>query len=380
MSNKTTQNAGASQAGCAPFGDFLEGRLFDSRCVRVSYDGTMEPIDTRHPEDIPLIAPGLVDLQVNGFAGVDFNDGNISYDAWVHAAQALYRERVTSFLPTLVTNGVDFVEEQLRRLESYRLRAEAHALPEAARVGGYHLEGPFISPTEGYRGAHPAEFVLSVRNPEVASILDRWQQASNGRVLLMTFSPHEDGAEDFVHQLVSRGILAAVGHSDASGEKIHAASRSGAVLATHLGNACAQLLPRHANPIWSVLADENLNISMIADGFHLPLDMLKVFYRVKRERTILVSDATQYAGKEPGAYHTHIGGSVVLTPERKLHIEGQPNVLAGAAKSLFEGVQFLWQNGFASEADVWALGSLHPVRLLSGRDFSPEWNRFVKIK
>ena len=144
--------------------------------------------------------------------------------------------------------------------------------------------------------------------------------------------------------------------------------------------ACAQLLPRHENPIWAVLAEDLLSVSMIGDGFHLPPEMLKVFYRMKgRGRTLLISDATQYAGKEPGEYHTHIGGDVVLTPERKLHIKGSPKVLAGAAKSLWEDWRHVTELGFASPEELWFAASGAPLAFLTGKEFDWEFTPYVFI-
>ncbi|MDO4574748.1 MAG: N-acetylglucosamine-6-phosphate deacetylase [Planctomycetia bacterium] len=354
----------------------MEGKFFDGTCVRTTENG-YETFSSASPESLPWVAPGLVDMQVNGFAGVDFNGETLTFDAYVHALRCSWEHHVTTILPTLVTNSVAFLTERLALLETYRQRALG--MKGLAVAPFYHLEGPFISPTEGYRGAHPLEFVLETGRGDVETLLRTWQTAAGGRIKIVTFSPHGDKVPEFVRELASLGIRASVGHTDATAEQIHAAAESGATLATHLGNACAQLLPRHANPIWSILADERLWISMIPDGFHLPPDMLQVFYRVKREKALLVSDATQYTGQKPGSYQTHIGGNVVLTPEGKLHLAGQPNVLAGAAKSLYEGWCHLVELGFASKETLWKMASAHPLRFLTGEDFNVKYTPIIKI-
>lgn len=355
--------------------------------------------DSRTASGTRRVAPGLVDIQVNGFGGVDFNDSAITFDAYTLALRKLYEHRVTCALPTLVTNAPDVLEEQLKRLESYRetlknaKNAPAETVPDSGKIAScektasapfYHLEGPFISQEEGYRGAHPLKFVLSTDDWRQAERwISAWQKAANGRIRIMTFSPHgeKNSVSEFIQVLKSYDILPAVGHTHAAAVQIRAAVQAGAVLATHLGNACAQLLPRHANPIWTLLSEDSVSISMIGDGFHLPPDMLKVFYQVKgAENTILISDATQYAGRTPGKYHTHIGGDVVLTPERKLHIEGQPNVLAGAAKSLWEGWKHVSKIGFISESACWFAASGAPLRLLTGNTFSSEFTPLVEVE
>lgn len=360
----------------------MRGILWNGKSVEVQ-DGKMTEIPFQ--EGLLRIAPGLVDIQVNGFCGVDFNDSEITYSAYCQALQALYAHRVTCALPTLITNQGNVLLDQLQRLESFRTQAEKETAENPsgtpqARAPFYHLEGPFISPEEGYRGAHPLSDVLSIEDPDAEKWVSRWQEAANGRIRIMTFSPHAGDAARFTSILKAHGILPALGHTHASSEQIHAAVRAGAVLATHLGNACAQLLPRHANPIWANLAEDSLAVSMIADGFHLPPEMLKIFYRMKgRDKTILISDATQYAGKEPGEYHTHIGGDVVLTPERKLHIAGSPNVLAGAAKSLWAGWKHAASLGFASPEECWYAAGGAPLKLLTGKDFDPELTPMVYV-
>ena len=348
----------------------MKGIRWDGRPVEVRGDGWVE---IPYEEGLRRVAPGLTDIQVNGFGGVDFNDPEIGYGDYVQALRALWEHRVTCAVPTLITNGAARIREQLERLEEFRKRSESErksgSLKNIAFAPYYHLEGPFISPEEGYRGAHPLEDVLSTEDSEAEGWLSRWQKAAGGRIRIMTFSPHAGNVSRFISTLKDFNILAAIGHTHANSEQIHASVRAGAVLATHLGNACAQFLPRHANPIWSVLAEDELSVSMIGDGFHLPPEMLKTFYRVKgRGRILLISDATQYAGKTPGAYHTHIGGDVILTPERKLHIAGSPNVLAGAAKSLWEGWKYVSSLGFASPEECWYAGSGAPLKLLTGRE------------
>ncbi|MBP3693587.1 MAG: hypothetical protein J6J31_04010 [Thermoguttaceae bacterium] len=359
----------------------MEGILWDGRAVEVCGTEFRELTDLPQSSSLRRIAPGLTDIQVNGFGGADFNDPELTFSGYIQALRALREHRVTCALPTLITNAPEVILDQLIRLETFREEAEKTVDADTiARAPFYHLEGPFISPEDGYRGAHPLAHVMATDDPNAEKWISRWQEAAHGRIRLMTFSPHGKNAAEFTAMLRKHGILPAIGHTHAGSAQIREAVQAGTVLATHLGNACAQLLPRHANPIWAILAEDELAVSMIPDGFHLPPEMLKTFYRVKgREKTFLISDATQYAGKKPGAYHTHIGGDVILTPERKLHIADSPNVLAGAAKSVWEGWMHMVSLGFATPEECWHAGSGAPLKFLIGREFDPELTPMVFV-
>ncbi|MDO5113397.1 MAG: N-acetylglucosamine-6-phosphate deacetylase, partial [Planctomycetia bacterium] len=310
----------------------------------------------------------MVDMQVNGYAGVDFNSEELSFESYVHAMKALYRDGVAVALPTLITNRVNFMTRRLALLESYRIRALEENISEVCKADYYHLEGPFISPNDGYRGAHPLEFVKELSADAVREALDEWIPASGGRIKIITLCCRgcADSADKqtAIRVIAQNGIHPALGHTDGTAEDIAAAAESGADLATHLGNACAQLLPRHHNPIWPILAEPRLWISIIADGFHLPKEMLQVFHAVKPEKTILVSDATQFAGLRPGTYQTHIGGEVVLTEQGKLHVMGHPNVLAGAACGLNAGLENAIRIPLGTREECLRLVSHNPLQFL----------------
>lgn len=300
-----------------------------------------------------IIAPGLTDLQVNGFGGIDLNSAELKPQDLRDISARLFSEGVTSFFPTIITNS----DENIRR--SLKIISEACRIyPEAkAGIGGIHLEGPFISPADGPRGAHPAAFVKAPSWELFCS----WQEASGGMIKIITLSPEWPEAADFIRKCTASGVIAAIGHTAAEPEQIRQAAEAGATLSTHLGNASHQMLPRHHNYIWEQLAAENLFISIIADSFHLPDAMLKVFLKVKQEKVLLVSDSTQFTGMPPGEFTTHIGGEVVLTQGGKLHIKGQPNVLAGSGLSLLHCVNTLIRKKLVSPADAWEMASVRPA-------------------
>jgi len=307
-------------------------------------------------EDLPYLGPGLIDLQINGTHGVDFNDLSLTPPDLLDIAHLLLKQGITTFLPTLITNAD---ENLLHLLSIIRQACEAYPLVDAC-VGGVHLEGPFISDQDGARGAHPREYVQAPN----WDLFQRFQQASGNRIKLITLAPEWNGSATFIQQCRAVGVRVALGHTLANSKQIEVAVKAGATLSTHLGNAVPTQLPRHPNLLWDQLAQDELYASIIADGFHLPNNFMKVVMRVKPERTLLVSDATQFCGMAPGEYTAHIGGNVVLESNGRLAINDGSGLLAGAAKSLLENVQYLLDEQLASLSQAWSMASVYPARFL----------------
>lgn len=267
--------------------------------------------------------PGLVDLQVNGFAGVDFNNPAVAPDDIRRAAAAMERHGVTVFLPTLITSSLaDFA-------------ACARAVLAAAHpaVAGIHMEGPYISPLDGPRGAHRREWTA----PPSLDDVRRRQDAAEGRIRIVTLAPELPGALPLIEALAGMGVRVAIGHSAATADQVRAAVAAGATLSTHLGNGVASNLPRHPNLIWAQLAADELTAGLIVDGHHLPADTVKVMVRAKTpERAVLVTDATAAAGCPPGVYT--IGGQTVeLDANGRVTLAGGA-CLAGSALTLDRAV------------------------------------------
>ncbi|MCK6210798.1 amidohydrolase family protein [Georgenia sp. EYE_87] len=310
-------------------------------------------------EDLPWIAPGLVDLQVNGFGGHDVNGPDVVPDDVVALAGALARAGTTTFVPTVVTASEADLERSLRAVAEARRRdpATRHAIPFV------HLEGPHISPEDGPRGAHPLEHV---RPPDVEEFR-RWQAAADGLVGVVTISPHHAGSVEYTEALVAADVVVAVGHTHASPEQIRAVVDAGATLSTHLGNGAHAVLPRHPNYIWAQLAEDRLTAGFIADGHHLPADTLTVMLRAKGlDRSFLVSDSVALAGLPAGAYETPVGGRVELSEDGRLSVAGTP-YLAGAARSLADGVAEVCRLAGLPLADALRLATTNPRRLVPGR-------------
>lgn len=318
---------------------------------------SVEPNTCPREADPPWIAPGLVDLQVNGFAGIDLNNGALTTAKIGRVVRALHRVGVTTFLPTLTTASPVEITARLQAL-STALSDDPSFEPN---VAGIHLEGPFISPEDGARGAHPVAYV----GPPDWELFERWQEAAEGRIRILTLSPEWPGAAAFVARCRAAGVIAAIGHTSATPEQIREAVEAGASLSTHLGNGAHAVLPRHPNYLWEQLATDELWASVIADGFHLPDAVLKTFLRVKGDRLILVSDSVALAGFRPGEYESSIGGRVVLTGEGRLHLASDPRLLAGSAQPLIAGIAHLVRSGLTPLRVAWPMASTRPLALLS---------------
>ncbi len=339
----------------------IEGReVTTGRAIRITLeDGVIRDIQEASWDGDTWLAPGLVDLQVNGYGGFDLNVDRVDPDIVLALVRRLLAEGTTTFLPTIVTAPEDRMIRALRAVARAR-RSDpfiARAIPFV------HLEGPHISPQDGPRGAHPREYV---RPPDLAEF-DRWQQASQNLVGMVTLSPHWENAPEYIAALVSRGVLVSLGHTDASPEQIKAAVDAGASLSTHLGNGVSRVLPRHPNLLWAQLADDRLTATFIADGHHLPPDTLRAMLRAKGiERSVLVSDSVALAGMPPGIYTSPIGGAVELHPDGRLCMAGS-DFLAGAACSLAHAVARLAASSICAPHEAFLMATVNPGRFVGGR-------------
>src|SRR5215470_15118024 len=273
------------------------------------------------------ISPGLIDIQINGYDGVDFNNPDINTEQIVAATRQLWRTGVTAFSPTIITESFDHISKCVSNLA----RA-ADESPEFARAMiGIHVEGPFISPEDGPRGAHPKQHA----RPPDWNEFQRWQDAARGQIRIITLSPEWPCAFDFIERAAASGVVVAIGHTAANPSQIADAARAGARLSTHLGNGSHAKIDRHPNYIWEQLANDDLWASFIVDGHHLPPSVVKCFLRSKGvARSILVTDAIAAAGGPAGRYR--LGNvEVEVTPERRVNLPGTP-YLAGSVLDIHE--------------------------------------------
>lgn len=305
------------------------------------------------PERGPWLAPGFIDIQVNGYAGADYNDPGCSLEAVERSLKAQFACGVTRLFPTVITGPEERITGALRNLARAKRELEWGRAMEA-----FHVEGPHISPVDGPRGAHPKEHV---RPPSRDEFL-RWQEASEGQVRLVTLSPEWPGAPEYIEFLRRQGVVAAIGHMEATAEQIEAAVRAGAALSTHLGNGAHSVLPRHPNYLWTQLAEDRLAASFICDGIHLDRSFLTAALRAKGvERSVLITDAVMPAGCEPGEYSL---GEVAV----RLHAEGRVTLrdsgrLAGSALRMDRGIEVLIRMGGLSLRDAVTMATRNPARV-----------------
>jgi N-acetylglucosamine-6-phosphate deacetylase len=301
------------------------------------------------------LVPGLIDLQVNGYAGIDFCTADLTPEGVERACFALAGAGVTGFLPTIITNSREAITAAIAAVDA-ACRAGGAA---GERILGIHLEGPYITPLDGPRGTHPREHT---RPPDWAEFCD-WQAASGERIRLITLAPELPGAMDFIRRAHASGVIVALGHHTATGEQIDAAVAAGAIMSTHLGNGSHAMLPRHLNYVWEQLANDALQASIIVDGHHLPPSVVKSFYRVKGpERLCLVSDVVWLAGMAPGRYR--FGGQEVdLGEDGSVRLAGTA-YLAGSALKLVDAIGKMMAYAGAPLAEAVDMASANPARLL----------------
>jgi N-acetylglucosamine-6-phosphate deacetylase len=224
---------------------------------------------------------------------------------------------------------------------------------------GCHLEGPYISAEDGPRGAHPKQHV----RPADWDEFRRLQDASGGRVRLMTLAPEVDGAIDFIRQAVAAGVVIAIGHTAATPEQIQAAIDAGARLSTHLGNGSHAMVHRHRNSIWEQASDPRLIASLIVDGHHLPASLVRAFVRLKTPRNVILTcDAAGWAGCPPGVYESALGKSEILDTG-KLVVAGQRELLAGSAQETDICVVKVREFAGVNWRDAIHMASKHPAQL-----------------
>lgn len=325
--------------------------------VHEEYIQRVSPFKTK--DHLPYISPGFLDIQVNGYMGNDYSLEEFSTGQMSKIISHLNRSGTTQHVPTIITSPRERILRNLRMITQAIRESEdiAHA------IAGIHLEGPFISPKDGPRGAHNAAYV---RPPDLNEF-EQWQEAAEGRISIVTLSPEWEGAIEFIKAISSTGVTAAIGHTSASPDLIRAAVEAGARLSTHLGNASHPMIPRLKNYIWEQLAEDRLMAGIICDGFHLPKSVVQVFTRTKGlDRLILVSDAAYLGGLNPGLYKWN-DVDVQVFDDGHLGLPGT-EALAGAAHLLdWDISRFMEFTGYALKETI-PLCTQNPARFLRSPD------------
>jgi N-acetylglucosamine-6-phosphate deacetylase len=238
----------------------------------------------------------FVDLQVNGYAGVDFNKHGLTAGELHDACARLEADGVNAFLATIITDDVDRMCERLATLAALR---DKDSLAQRV-IAGFHIEGPFINETDGFRGAHPRDAV----RPADADLMKRLLDAGAGLTRIVTLAPERDAGFAVTRMLSARGVIVSAGHCDPSVDQLRAAIDAGLSMFTHVGNGCPMQMHRHDNIVQRVLSlADRLWLCFIADGAHVPFLALGNYLRLAGlDRCIVVTDCIAAAGLGPGRY------------------------------------------------------------------------------
>lgn len=326
------------------------------RPVRIHVrDGRIQTVEEAPDARVSTwLAPGLIDLQVNGFAAVDYNSPETPIDEIGRSLEVQRATGVTRLLPTVITGSHENISGSLRRLVDAK-----RELDWGGMIPGFHVEGPWISPDDGPRGAHPKQHVRGASTDE----FDRFQEAAEGLIRIVTLAPETQNATQVIEHMVRAGVVVSIGHHNATREQIYDAVAAGATMITHLGNGAHSTVARHENIITYQMAADELVAGLIVDGIHLPPDFVKNAVRAKQlERVFLVTDAAPPAGAHPGVYRFgHI--EVELTPDLAVRLTDSGR-LAGSALSMERGVGNLVRFAGLTLEEAWRLGSSAPARAI----------------
>ena len=302
-----------------------------------------------------MTGKGFVDLQVNGYLGVDFTSPSLGLDDICRATDALVKAGTIGYCATLITAPLDIYQRNLPLISK--------AMEEPGVRGtllGIHLEGPYLSAKEGARGAHQAVWM---RRPDIEEF-DRLQDWARGNIRIVTLAPELEGALGLIEHVTQKhSTRVSLGHHVASGEEIVRSIAAGASLITHLGNGCPNLLPRHENIIIHQLAADALTAGVITDGNHLPEDFIRIVVRCKGPgRMFVISDSAPIAGLKPGLY-TNMGIKVRLSDTGRIEQLTAP-YLAGSGCTMADCMRHLRSFGILSEVELWQVGLQNPLGIL----------------
>jgi N-acetylglucosamine-6-phosphate deacetylase len=304
------------------------------------------------------LAPGFIDVQVNGFAGVDYNDPAASAEEIGRSLRVMFSTGVTRCFPTVITGPSEIMAGALRNMAKAKRSFESAGMAEGTAIEAFHVEGPHISPDDGPRGAHPKG---SVRPPDIEEF-KRWQEAADGLVRLVTVSPEWPQAPAYVEAVTRTGVVVSVGHTKATTEQIRAAVDAGATMSTHLGNGAHATLHKTNNYIWDQIAEERLSPSFILDGIHIPAPFFRSAVRAKGvAHSVLVTDAVMPAMCKPGYYQLGIE-EVELKADNRVVLRNQDR-LAGSSLRMDRAVGNAVRMGRVSLLEALAMATVNPARV-----------------
>lgn len=315
---------------------------------------------------------GFIDLQVNGWCGVDFSGPSLTHADFLQASRRILESGTGAFLPTVITSDMSIYETNLPLIARAMQDQEFHG-----RIPGIHIEGPFISPQDGARGAHP---VQSVKDPDIG-LLDHLIKLSGNNIKMLTVAAERPGAIELVTYAESRGICVSLGHQLAEEQEINAAAAAGAKALTHLGNGMPATINRHRNPFFAGLACDSLSAMIITDGHHIPDSLIKIILQVKGPGgAVVTSDATALTGMPPGNYEMF--GSIVTRDDSGKVYNRETGYLAGSGATILECMNYLASLDLLTESEMIEIGFYNPLRLIGISDIPgvspPEFDKSLR--
>lgn len=320
--------------------------------------------------------PGFIDLQVNGFLGVEFSSPNLTEAETVRVSRALLDKGCAGFLATIITSS----EETYKRNLPILVKAMRH--PELqGGILGIHAEGPFLSARPGAVGAHNPTWVKS---PDI-DFFKKMVEWSDGTLKLLTIAAENEGSEKLTKYAVSQGVTVSLGHQLALAEDMKKCVDAGATLLTHLGNGMPNEVNRHNNSLMSGLAEDGLTAMIITDGHHLPPTVIKTVLKAKGiDKTLIVSDASPIAGMPPGKYRV-LGNETVLEENGYLH-NPTKNCLVGSSATIFECVNYLASLNIVTPEELIKLAFTNPLQAIgmsssaikTGAAYTWNGSKFIK--
>jgi N-acetylglucosamine-6-phosphate deacetylase len=344
---------------------YRTGQHLDIVCERGIIESMTPAASSNGPTDLSAVwvAPAFFDLQINGCLGKAFVSPQLTIDDVRVVVRTCQAHGISGLCPTLITAGTEALQHGFTVL---RQACEADGALSRA-MPCFHLEGPYISPEDGPRGAHPR---AHVRPPDLEEF-HRLQDAAGGRIRLVTLAPEHDGALPFIEALSKQGIVVALGHTGARPARIREAIRAGARLSTHLGNGSHALLPRHENYLWEQLAADDLWASIITDGHHLPEAVVRCVVRIKSPaRLIITCDASSLAGSPPGLYNEW-GQDIEVKKDGSVVVPGT-SFLAGSGMFTDACVRMILGTAEVSLTEAIDMAGARPRQLLGLPDLRLE--------
>lgn len=296
----------------------------------------------------------FVDLQINGYMGVDFSDPALTETSFLKCAESIFESGTCLFLPTVITSSEDLYK---RNIDLIYNAVHSHGLKD--KIPGLHLEGPFISPEPGAVGAHNPAYVSSPKK----EYLDRLISFAPDFIKILTVAPEREGALELIGYAASKGIKVSMGHNLATTKDIADGAKAGACLITHMGNGIPNMIPRHQNPIWAALSCDKATAMIITDGHHLPAEVIKCFIRVKGvDKIIVTSDAASVGGLPPGKYSS-LGNDAVLEPNGLFH-NPVKKCLVGSSASVKKCMDYLASLEILSDDELDKVGYYNPMKMI----------------